>query len=276
MICEIWDLMRNHLGMDTAMCGRTFARWAQKTPSFLLETAAQVLQKKDEDGSLLVEHILDAAEQKGTGAWAVQAGMELGVPVSILSEAVQARNLSARKDVRTETAEKYGKEGYSGAVIPADRRFTVLQQLQDALHAGRILAFTQGFDLLKTASDRYGWDLNLGEVALCWRAGCILRSDMLEDVKQSYVYEKNLASLMLSNVMHHLLTQELPGLRAACLAALENAVPAPCLTAALQYSDGMTSKDLPANLLQGMRDLFGAHTYERKDAPRGEFFHTEW
>ena len=276
MICEIWDLMRSYLGMDTAMCGRTFARWAQKAPSYLLDTAAQVLQKKDEDGSLLVEHILDAAAQKGTGAWAVQAGTELGVPVSILSEAVQARNLSARKELRSETAEKYGKEGYGGVVIAADRRFAVLQQLQDALHAGRILAFAQGFDLLKTASDRYEWDLNLGEVALCWRAGCILRSDLLEDVKQSYVYDKNLANLMLSNVMHHLLNQEIPGLRAACLAALENAVPAPCLTAALQYSDGMTSKDLPANLLQGMRDLFGAHTYERTDAPRGEFFHTEW
>ncbi|MBP5750437.1 MAG: decarboxylating NADP(+)-dependent phosphogluconate dehydrogenase [Firmicutes bacterium] len=276
MICEIWDLMRRYLGMDTAMCGRTFARWAQKTPSYLLETAAQVLQKKDADGSLLVERILDAAQQKGTGAWAVQAGTDMGVPVSILSEAVQARNLSSRKETRREAAEKYGKDRYCGAVIPADRRFAVLQQLQDALHAGRILAFAQGFDLLKTASVSSGWDLNLGEVALCWRSGCILRSGLLEDIKQSYVYDKNLSNLMLSNVMHSALQQETPGLRAACLAALENGIPAPCLTAALQYFDGMTSKELPANLLQGMRDLFGAHTYERTDAPRGEFFHTEW
>ena len=276
LICEIWDLMRNWLGMDTAMCGRTFARWAEKTPSYLLEIAGKVLQKTDEDGSLLVDHILDAAGQKGTGTWAVQAGMELGVPVSILSEAVQARLLSARKEQRTAAAEKYGTERYQGEVVSADKRFTALQQLQNALHAGRILSFAQGFDLLWTASDRYGWDLNLGEVALCWRNGCILRSSLLEDVKQAYVYEKDLPNLILSNVFHHALLQDQDGLQAACLASVANGIPAACLTAALQYLRGYTDGALPANLLQGMRDLFGAHTYERTDVPRGEFFHTEW
>ena len=275
-LCEIWDLMRNCLGMDTAMCGRTFARWAQKTNSYLAEIAGQVLQKQDADGSLLVEHILDAAGQKGTGTWAVTAGMELGVPVSILSEAVQARLLSASKEERTAAAEKYGRTRYDGKVLPADKRFAVLQDLQNALHAARILAFAQGFGLLKAASDAYGWDLNLGEVAMCWRSGCILRSSMLEDVKQSYVYDRDIPNLLMSNLMHHALEEEKEGLKAACAMALENGIPAPCLTAALQYFDGGTCRTLPANLLQGMRDLFGAHTYERTDAPRGEFFHTEW
>ena len=276
LICEIWDLMRNWLGMDTSMCGRTFARWAEKTPSYLLEIAGKVLQKTDTDGGLLVEHILDAAGQKGTGAWAVQAGMELGVPVSILSEAVQARVLSARKEQRIAAAEKYGTEGHQGETVSADKRFAALQQLQNALHAGRILSFAQGFDLLRTASDRYGWDLNLGEVALCWRSGCILRSSLLEDVKQAYVYEKDLSNLLLANLFHHALLQDRDGLQAACLASVANGIPAPCLTAALQYLAGFTDVTLPANLMQGMRDLFGAHTYERTDAPRGEFFHTEW
>ena len=276
ILCELWDLMRHYLGMDTAMCGRTFARWAQKTPSYLIGIAGQVLQKQDKDGSLLVEHILDAAGQKGTGSLAVQTGMELGVPVSILSEAVQARFLSSRRDERAELTEKYGRKEYRGAVLATDKRFAALQQMQDALHAARILSFAQGFALLKAASDLYGWGLNLGEVAMCWRSGCILRSSMLEDIKQAYVYDKNLSNLMLYNPFHHALTQETEGLRASCLAAAENGIPAPCLTAALQYFHGMTCGDLPANLLQGMRDLFGAHTYERADAPRGEFFHTEW
>ena len=275
-LCEIWDLMRRCLGMDTAMCGRTFARWAQKTSSYLTEIAGQVLQKQDADGSLLVEHILDAAGQKGTGTWAVRAGMELGVPVSILSEAVQARILSAKKEERNAAAEKYGNEVYRGKVFAADKRFAVLQDLQNALQAARILAFAQGFGLLKAASDTYGWDLNLGEVAMCWRSGCILRSGMLEDIKQSYVYDRDLSNLMMSNLVHHALEEETAGLKAACSLALENGLPAPCLTAALQYFNGYTDRELPANLLQGMRDLFGAHTYERTDAPRGEFFHTEW
>ena len=276
LICEIWDLMRQHLGMDIAMCGRTFARWAQKTPSYLLEIASQVLQKQDEDGTPLVEKILDAAGQKGTGAWAVRSGMDFGAPVSILSEAVQARALSSRTEERSAAGEKYGRTAVLREPVTADRRFAALQQLQDALHAARILSYAQGFGLLKAASDRYGWDLNLGEVALCWRNGCILRSSLLEDIKQSYVYDKNLPNLMLSNPMHHALQAEIPSLRAACLAALRSGIPAPCLTAALQYFDGMTCGKLPANLLQGMRDLFGAHTYERTDAPRGEAFHTEW
>ena len=276
LICEMWDLMRSYLGMDTAMCGRTFARWAQKTPSYLIGIAGQVLQKEDADGSLLVEKILDAAGQKGTGTWAVRAGMELGVPVSILSEAVHARTLSSRREQRETAAEKYASKGYQGAVVTPEKRFAMLQQLQMALHAGRLLAFAQGFDLLKTASESYGWDLNLGEVALCWRAGCILRSSLLEDIKQAYVYDRDLPNLLMSNPVHHTLLEEIPGLRTACLAALENNIPAPCLTAALQYFSGYTDANLPANLLQGMRDLFGAHTYERTDAPRGEFFHTEW
>ena len=276
ILCEIWDLMRHTLGMDHAMCGRTFARWAQKNPSYLLETASRVLLKQEADGSFLVERILDAAEQKGTGAWTVRTGMEMGVPLSILSEAVQARSLSAGKEEREAAAEKYGRKGYTGEVIGAERRFAMLQSLQEALKAARILAFSQGFALLKTASDRFGWDLNLGEVALCWRSGCILRSSLLEDIKQSYVYDKNLPNLMLSNVMHHALMESLPGLKTVCMTALENGIPAPCLTAALQYFNGQTSSQLPANLLQGMRDLFGAHTYERTDAPRGEHFHTEW
>ena len=276
LICEVWDLMRHYLGMDTAMCGRTFARWAKTSPSFLLETAAKVLQKTDADGSLLVEHILDAAGQKGTGTWTVQTGMELGVPVSILSEAVQARLISARREDRTAAADAYGTAKYEGTVVSPEKRFAVLQQLQDALHASRILAFAQGFDLLKTASQAYCWDLNLGEIALCWRSGCILRSSLLEDVKQAYVYEKDIPNLMLSNLFHHALSEELDGLRTACLASAQNGIPAPCLTAALQYFLGYTDDSLPANLLQGMRDLFGAHTYERTDAPRGEAFHTEW
>ncbi|MBR5641969.1 MAG: decarboxylating NADP(+)-dependent phosphogluconate dehydrogenase [Firmicutes bacterium] len=276
LICELWDLMRSYLGMDTAMCGRTFARWAQKTPSYLIGIAGQVLQKQDEDGSLLVEKILDAAGQKGTGTWNVRTGMELGVPVSILSAAVQARTLSSRREEREKAAEKYENQGYGGSVVTPEKRFVALQQLQNALHAGRILAFAQGFDLLKTASEHYGWDLNLGEVAMCWRAGCILHSSLLEDIKQAYVYDRDLPNLLMSNPVHHTLQEEVPGLKTACLAALENGIPAPCLTAALQYFSGYTDANLPANLLQGMRDLFGAHTYERTDAPRGEFFHTEW
>ena len=276
ILCEIYHLMRSYLGMDTPMCGRTFARWAKQAPGFLLETAAAVLLKADEDGSALVHHILDAAGQKGTGAWTVDAAMALGVPVPVISEAVNARALSAAKEKRTALAEKYGREGYRGETIGAEKRFEKLQMLQEALLTARICCYAQGFELLQAASDAYGWNWNLGEIAQVWRAGCIIRSSLLEDIKKSYVFDRELSTLLDSNIFHSKLISADSSLAETCIAAAQNGIPVPALSAALQYFNGSTSRQLPANLLQGMRDLFGAHTYERTDAPRGEFFHTEW
>ncbi|MBR3719958.1 MAG: decarboxylating NADP(+)-dependent phosphogluconate dehydrogenase [Firmicutes bacterium] len=276
ILCEIYHMMRSYLGMDTPMCGRTFARWAKQAPGFLLETAAAVLLKADEDGSALVRHILDAAGQKGTGAWTVDAAMALGVPVPVISEAVNARALSAAKEKRTALAEKYGREGYRGETIDAEKRFEKLQMLQEALLTARICCYSQGFELLQAASDAYGWTWNLGEIAQVWRAGCIIRSSLLEDIKKSYVFDRELSTLLDSNIFHSKLISAGSSLAETCIAAAQNGIPVPALSAALQYFNGSTSRQLPANLLQGMRDLFGAHTYEPTDAPRGEFFHTEW
>ncbi len=276
LLCEAYELMHRYLGMDTAMCGRTFARWAKQTPGFLLETAERVLQKQDEDGSPLVEHILDAAGQKGTGAWTVDTAMALGVPVPVISEAVNARALSARKDLRTSLSEKYGKTAYDGKVMPAELRFEKLQMLQAALLQARILCYAQGFEVLQAASDVYGWNWNLGEISQVWRAGCIIRSSLLSDIKKAYVYDRNLPNLLEANLIHSMLSEGKDALKETCIAAADNGIAAPAFSAALQYFNGYTSLSLPANLLQGMRDLFGAHTYERTDAARGEVFHTEW
>ncbi len=276
VLCEIYDIMHTYAGMDTAMCGRTFDRWARRDPGYLTELAGKVLQKQDADGSLLADHILDAAGQKGTGAWSVIACMELGLPSSVLSEAVNARLLSAAKSERVKAADMYGAGGYRGTVISAEERFSCLQMLQEALQIARILCYAQGFALLKAASDTYGWTLNLGEIAQIWRAGCIIRSALLDDIKQAFVYDRDLNNLLFSNLFHAKITENVDALRKTCGIALQNGFYTPGLTAAMNYFNGMTSAELPANLLQGMRDAFGAHTYERKDAPRGEFFHSEW
>ena len=276
LLCETYEMMHRYLGMDTAMCGRTFSRWAKQTPGFLLETAEKVLLKPDEDGTPLVEKILDAAGQKGTGAWTVDAAMALGVPVPVISEAVNARSLSARKELRTVLSEKYGRPGYTGQVMPAEVRFEKLQMLQTALLQARILCYAQGFEVLQAASDVYGWNWNLGEISQVWRAGCIIRNSLLSDIKQSYVYDRNLTQLLDANLIHSMLPEGNGALTAACIAAAENGIAVPAFSAALQYFNGYTSLYLPANLLQGMRDLFGAHTYERTDAAKGESFHTEW
>ncbi|MBQ2218288.1 MAG: NADP-dependent phosphogluconate dehydrogenase, partial [Firmicutes bacterium] len=202
--------------------------------------------------------------------------MALSVPVPVISEAVNARSLSARKDLRASLSEKYGKTAYDGKVMPAELRFEKLQMLQAALLQARILCYAQGFEVLQAASDFYGWNWNLGEVSQVWRAGCIIRSSLLDDIKKSYVYDRNLPNLLEANLIHSMLSEGKNALKETCIAAADNGIAAPAFSAALQYFNGYTSLSLPANLLQGMRDLFGAHTYERTDAARGEVFHTEW
>lgn len=277
ILCETYDIMKKYLGMENDQCGRTFGRWAkQELSGYLAEITGAILQKKDEDGSFLVDKILDAAGQKGTGKWTSMEAMDRGSVLTVIDEAVNSRNLSALKDERIAAAKLYDKESYSGTVVPAEKRFMALDELKSAAYAAKIISYAQGFALMKAASEHYGWTLNLGEIALTWRGGCIIRSSFLDDIKRAYVNNINLDNLLLDEMFAQAVKNALPGWKQTLAAAVLNGIPVPALASALEYFEGYISPVLPANLLQAMRDYFGAHTYERVDRPRGEFFHSLW
>jgi 6-phosphogluconate dehydrogenase len=273
LICEAYQLMRDLLGMSYEEMHETFKQWNKtELDSYLIEISRDILAYKDTDGSPLIEKILDTAGQKGTGKWTGIAALDEGVPLTLIGEAVFARCLSAMKEERVEASKVFSRK------IPEFKgdKAEMVEAIRQALFASKIISYAQGYTLMRTAAAHYGWNLNYGGIALMWRGGCIIRSVFLGKIKEAYDKNPELKNLILDPYFKSTIEKLIPAWRKVAAAALEYGVPAPAMTSALSYFDGYTTERLPANLLQAQRDYFGAHTYERTDAPRGEFFHTNW
>ena len=273
LICEAYQLMRELLGMTDAEMSEVFRAWGKtELNSYLIDITADILAYPDADGSPLVEKILDTAGQKGTGKWTSVAALDEGMPLTMISEAVFARCLSAMKDERKAAAAAFRREK---PAFTGDRA-EMIEAIRQALYAAKIISYTQGYQLLRAAAETYGWNLNFGGIALMWRGGCIIRSAFLGKIKEAYDRDPALPNLLLDPFFHDAVEKRIPAWRTVAAAAIQYGVPAPAMTSALSYFDGYTTERLPANLLQAQRDYFGAHTYERLDSPRGQFFHTNW
>jgi len=274
LICEAYSLMENALGMSCDEMHEVFKEWNTGVlDSYLIDITKDILAMKDEDGEPLVDKILDTAGQKGTGKWTGISALDLGVPLTLIGESVFARVLSSLKDERVRASAILGPRP---DILFSANRDEVIDALRDALYASKIISYAQGFMLMREAEKEMGWDLNYGEIALMWRGGCIIRSTFLGNIKDAYEKNPALENLALDSFFSEALRSAEAGWRKAVVLAVENGIPAPAFSSALSYFDGYRSERLPANLLQAQRDYFGAHTYERLDAARGEFFHTDW
>jgi 6-phosphogluconate dehydrogenase len=273
LICEAYQLLRDGLGMSADEMHEVFAEWNRgELDSYLIQITRDILAFKDEDGSPLVNKILDTAGQKGTGKWTVISALDEGIALTLIGEAVFSRCLSAIKDERVAAAKTL--KGPRSAIAVDKGAF--IAALRDALFASKIVSYAQGYALMRAAAAAYGWKLNYGEIALMWRGGCIIRSVFLGDIKKAFDKNPALSNLLLDDYFRDKLAAAQSGWRTVCAAAIEAGIPAPAMTSALSYYDGYRCENLPANLLQAQRDYFGAHTYERLDAKRGEVFHTNW
>jgi 6-phosphogluconate dehydrogenase len=273
LICEAYQIMKELLGMTAPEMHEVFKDWnAGDLASYLVEITADILAFKDDDGRPLVEKILDTAGQKGTGKWASVVSLDLGVPLTLISEAVFARCLSALKDERVEAS----KVLRGPAAAFAGDRPAFLSDLGKALYASKIISYAQGFALLREAAKEFKWDFNYGGIALLWRAGCIIRSAFLGRIRGAFDANPRLSNLLLDPFFRGRIEQSQEAWRRVVSAAVTNGVWTPAMTTALNFYDGFRSDRLPANLLQAQRDYFGAHQYERIDQPRGRFFHTDW
>ena len=274
LICESYALLSGLLGMDAGALQEVFNRWNKgRLDSYLIEITAEIFGHRDaETGKPTVELILDAAGQKGTGKWTVSSALDLGIPLTLIGEAVFARCLSAQKAERV-AASKVLKGPESK--FKGDRDGFVAD-VEDALYASKVVSYAQGYALMDAMARESGWEINRGGVALMWRGGCIIRSAFLGKIKEAFDRDPGLANLMLDPYFAAELAKSEAGWRRAVAAAVSNGVPVPAMSSALAYYDGYRSERLPANLLQAQRDYFGAHTYERVDRPRGEFSHTNW
>ncbi|QMV16382.1 decarboxylating NADP(+)-dependent phosphogluconate dehydrogenase [Vibrio spartinae] len=273
LITEAYQFMKDGLGLSHEEMQQTFSDWNEtELNSYLIEITADILGYKDEDGSPLVEKILDTAGQKGTGKWTGINALDLGIPLTLISESVFARCLSALKEQRVDAEAQFGK---SIDKVAGDKQ-EWLDALRQALLASKIISYAQGFMLMREASDENSWELNYGNVALMWRGGCIIRSAFLGNIRDAYDTKPELAFLGADPYFKGILDNCLAAWRKVAAKSLEAGIPMPCTTSALTFLDGYTTARLPANLLQAQRDYFGAHTYERVDSPRGEFFHTNW
>ena len=274
LICECYQIMKDFLGMTNEEMHETFAEWNRgDLDSYLIEITRDILAKKDEEGRYVLDYILDTAGQKGTGKWTAISALDLGEPLTLISESVYARCLSALKEERTEASKIL--EGPKPVRFTGDRK-AFLEDLRKALFASKVVSYAQGYSLMRAAAEEYGWDLNYGGIALLWRGGCIIRSVFLGKIKEAFDKNPALANILLDPYFKEKLSDAQQGWRNVVAQAVVNGVPAPCMSAALEYYDGYRTERLPANLLQAQRDYFGAHTYERTDRPRGEFFHTNW
>lgn len=273
LICEAYQLMRDYLGMSADEMAEVFAKWnTEELDSYLIEITRDILGYKDTDGKPIVDKILDTAGQKGTGKWTAIAALDEGVPLTLIGEAVFARCLSAIKEERV-AASKILKG--PNASFRGDRE-QFIDDIKKALYASKLISYAQGYSLMMAAAKTYGWNLNYGGIALMWRGGCIIRSVFLGKIKEAFDKNPALSNLLLDDYFKTVVEQSQEGWRRVTAAALTGGIPVPALTSALCYFDGYRTERLPANLLQAQRDYFGAHTYERLDAPRGEFFHTNW
>ena len=287
LICEIYDIMRKVLKMPNEVMSTVFSDWNKgELCSYLIEITANILNYRDTDGSYLIDKIADTAAQKGTGKWAGMTALSESVPLTLITESVYARCLSSQRTQRTETAEVFSGiqtkapnaaetsvAEQSGASAAGNE---ILRILHDALYAAKIISYAQGFELIKTADVHHSWGIDLGELALLWRGGCIIRSVFLKKISEAYIRNKDLRNLIADTYFSEVLRRTQLALRQAVTFAVLNGVPVPALSAALAWFDGIRCTHLPANLLQAQRDYFGAHTYERTDKALGTFFHTNW
>ena len=277
LICEAYWLMKHLLGMKSDEIGKIFEDWNKgELSSFLIEITADILQQKDPmSKEFLVDMILDAAEQKGTGQWTAANALELGAPANAIAAAVYARGLSSVKEERV-AASKILKGPTITPITDPKARVDAINAIKNALYCSKICAYAQGFQLIDKAQVAYNWKLNFCEISQIWRGGCIIRARFLQKITDAYQLNSRLKNLMLDPYFTEEISKGQEGWRKVIALAVTNGVPVQGFAAALAYYDGYRSADLPANLLQGQRDYFGAHSYERKDKPRGEYFHLDW
>ena len=273
MICEVYQMMKQGLGLSNQEMHEVFAEWnTGKLDSYLVEITRDIFGYKDEDGKEVVDLILDTAGQKGTGKWTAIAALDFGQPLTLIGEAVFARCLSALKEERVK-ASKMLKS--SIARFNGDKK-GFIEDLKEALYASKIISYAQGYQLMAAAAKEYGWDLNYGGIALMWRGGCIIRSVFLGKIKEAFDKNPKLENLLLDPFFRDAVGNAQQSWRHVVTEAVRLGIPMPAISSALTFYDGYRCERLPANLLQAQRDYFGAHTYERVDKPRGEFFHTNW
>jgi len=273
LICEAYQLMHQGLGLSNEEMHEIFKAWNKtELDSYLIEITADILGYKDENGDATLDCILDTAGQKGTGKWTAITALNEGVPLTLIGEAVFARCLSAQKEERAEAEKIYPRS------IPAFEgdKAEFVEAIRQALYASKIISYAQGYTLMRAAADANGWNLNYGGIALMWRGGCIIRSAFLGKIKEAFDKNPELKNLLMDDYFSETVSSLVPAWRKVAAYAIQAGIPMPAFTAALSYFDGYTCGRLPANLLQAQRDYFGAHTYERTDKNRGEFFHTNW
>jgi len=273
LICEAYQIMKDLLGMSADDMHEVFKEWNKgELDSYLIEITRDILAYKDEDGKPLVDKILDTAGQKGTGKWAVLASLDHGAPLTLIGEAVYGRTLSALKNERVEASKVLN--GTTPKFEGDKKQF--INDLMQALYASKLISYAQGYVLMKYAAKEHGWNLNNGGIALMWRGGCIIRSAFLGKIKEAFDKNPNLSNLLLDPYFKEKIEASQASWRKVISTAVLNGIWIPAMSTALNYFDGIRNGRLPANLLQAQRDYFGAHTYERIDKPRGEFFHTNW
>jgi 6-phosphogluconate dehydrogenase len=273
MICETYQMMKEGLGLSNEEMHEVFKQWnASELDSYLIEITRDILGYKTEAGEAVIDQILDTAGQKGTGKWTAVSALDLGQPLTLIGEAVFARCLSALKNERVEASKTLKGPGvkFSGD------KAALIEDLKQALYASKIASYAQGYQLMRAAAAEYGWKLNNGGIALMWRGGCIIRSVFLGKIKEAFDANPDLVNLLLDPFFTKAVEKAQAGWRRVICKSVELGIPMPAISAALAYYDGYRTARLPANLLQAQRDYFGAHTYERTDKPRGEFFHTNW
>ncbi len=278
LICEAYNILKNGLGLNEQELHDVFAEWNKgDLDSYLIEISRDIFAKKDTDGTPLVNKILDTAGQKGTGKWTVINSLDMGVPITLMAEAVYARCVSALKEERVKAARKLkGPNPAIPSARNAKRRAALIEEVRQALYASKIISYAQGYMLMRAAAAEYGWKLNWGGIALMWRGGCIIRSRFLGKIKDAFDKKPKLTNLLLDNYFKGEIKKSQKGWRNIVAIAAKRGIPVPAFSTALSFFDSYRSAVLPANLLQAQRDYFGAHTYERVDKPRGEFFHTNW
>ncbi|MSU21675.1 MAG: decarboxylating NADP(+)-dependent phosphogluconate dehydrogenase [Pedosphaera sp.] len=273
LICEAYQLMRDGLGMTADEMHHVFADWNKgDLDSFLVEITANILAKKDDDGQPLVDKILDTAGQKGTGKWTVISSQDLGIPITLMAEAVYSRCVSALKDERVTASKKL--RGPKPKISTDRAKF--VEDIRRALYASKIISYAQGYMLMRAAAKEYNWNLNYGGIALMWRGGCIIRSRFLGMIKEAFDRSPKLTNLLLDKFFRKAIKDCQRSWRNVIATAAKKGIPTPAFATALNFYDAYRTERLPANLLQAQRDYFGAHTYERLDKPRGQFFHTNW
>lgn len=274
LICEAYDVLKGVLGLSNEQLAETFKEWDKGVlDSFLIEITSEIFEKKDEEtGKHVVDLVLDTAGQKGTGKWTASIALDLGRPLTLIGEAVFARFLSSLKEERIAASKILSgpTAKFSGDLE------TTIAQVRDAVFSAKIVSYAQGFTLMRAASEEYNWDLDYGAVALMWRGGCIIRSAFLGNIKDAFQNDSKLSNLLVDPFFAETIVSAQSSWRSVVSLAVNNGIPVPAMSAALAYFDGYRRERLPANLLQAQRDFFGAHTYERIDKPRGEFFHTDW